>query len=165
MNLTLPTVESLLNSLAQQMRTELPAEPLMIGIHTGGAWIAEALHRQLQFKSKLGTIDISFYRDDFSTAGLHPKVNTSFLPEDVDNRDIILVDDILQTGRTIRAALNEIFSFGRPKSIVLVVLIDRGLRELPIQADYCGAVIDLAPDEHIKLSGPENMSIQILRRD
>lgn len=165
MNLTLPTVESLLNSLAQQMRTELPAEPLMIGIHTGGAWIAEALHRQLQFKSKLGTIDISFYRDDFSTAGLHPKVNTSFLPEDVDNRDIVLVDDILQTGRTIRAALNEIFSFGRPKSIVLVVLIDRGLRELPIQADYCGAVIDLAPDEHIKLSGPENMSIQILRRD
>ena len=165
MNLTLPTVESLLNSLAQQMRTELPAEPLMIGIHTGGAWIAEALHRQLQFKSKLGMIDISFYRDDFSTAGLHPKVNTSFLPEDVDNRDIVLVDDILQTGRTIRAALNEIFSFGRPKSIVLVVLIDRGLRELPIQADYCGAVIDLAPDEHIKLSGPENMSIQILRRD
>jgi len=165
LNLTLPTVESLLNSLAQQMRTELPAEPLMIGIHTGGAWIAEALHRQLQFKSKLGTIDISFYRDDFSTAGLHPKVNTSFLPEDVDNRDIVLVDDILQTGRTIRAALNEIFSFGRPKSIVLVVLIDRGLRELPIQADYCGAVIDLAPDEHIKLSGPENMSIQILRRD
>lgn len=165
MNLTLPTVESLLNSLAQQMRTELPAEPLMIGIHTGGAWIAEALHRQLQFKSKLGTIDISFYRDDFSTAGLHPKVNTSFLPEDVDNRDIVLVDDILQTGRTIRAALNEIFSFGRPKSIVLVVLIDRGLRELPIQADYCGAAIDLAPDEHIKLSGPENMSIQILRRD
>ena len=161
----LPTVESLLQSLSEQLQPRLPQNPIMIGIHSGGAWVADALHRRLGITSALGTIDITFYRDDFSTAGLHPQVKTSSLPEDIDHRDIILVDDVLQTGRTIRAALNEIFSYGRPRSITLVVLVDRGLRELPIQADYCGTTITLDCDEQIKLTGPDNLSIHILKRN
>ena len=138
----------------------------MVGIHSGGAWLAERLHHQLELPSLLGTLDITFYRDDFSTVGLHPQVNPSHLPEDVEDRNIILVDDVLQTGRTIRAALNEIFSFGRPRSVILVVLVDRGLRELPIQADVCALRMTLDATKQIKLSGPDKLALRVdTRRD
>jgi len=138
-------------------------DPLLIGIHTGGAWIAEELHRRLAIRQPPGTLDISFYRDDFSRIGMHPQVKPSNLPFAVDDRHILLVDDVLQSGRTVRAALNEIFDYGRPASVILAVLIDRSGRELPIQADVRGAEVALGPDEQVKLEGPEQLSLKVIR--
>jgi len=125
---------------------------LIIGIHSGGAWIAEHLHQILSNKNPLGMLDISFYRDDFTQIGLNPQVKSSDLPESIEDQQIILVDDVLHTGRTIRAAMNELFDYGRPKSISLAVLLDREGRQLPIQADVCGMNIHLAPHQQVKLS-------------
>jgi pyrimidine operon attenuation protein/uracil phosphoribosyltransferase len=129
--------------------------PLMIGIHTGGVWVAERLHALLGLPDPLGHLDISFYRDDFTRIGLHPHVRPSHLPEPVDDRHICLVDDVLQSGRTIRAALNVLFDYGRPASVVLAILADRDGRELPINPNVVGLETLLGPGEEIKLSGPE----------
>ena len=110
----------------------------------------------------LGTLNISFYRDDFTRIGVHPQVKPSRLPVDVEGRDILLVDDVLHTGRTIRAALNEIFDYGRPARVWLAVLVDRGGRELPIQADVVGARLALAAGQQVKLTGPEPLSLSIV---
>lgn len=139
--------------------------PCMIGIHTGGAWVAEALHKRLAINEPLGTLDISFYRDDFSRIGMHPQVKPSNLPFDVEDRTIILVDDVLQSGRTIRAALNEIFDYGRPARVILAVLVDRSGRELPIQPDVSGFQITLGPHEQIKLNGPAPLSLSLQNSD
>ena len=117
----------------------------MVGVHTGGVWVAERLHRALALDEPLGTLNINFYRDDFTRIGLHPRVLPSDLPVAIDGRHVVLIDDVLQTGRSIRAALQALLDFGRPKTIRLGVLIDRGGRELPIAADFVGASID-APD-------------------
>ena len=127
-------------------------DPLIIGIHTGGAWIAQCLHDELGVRSELGSLDISFYRDYFSRVGLNPKVKSSDLPESVENREILLVDDVLHTGRTIRAALNEIFSFGRPTRVKLAVALERPGRELPICADVRGVYLELKQSEQAKIS-------------
>ncbi len=140
------------------------SNPAIVGIQTGGVWIAEYIHQQLGIKDDLGRLGISFYRDDFSCIGLHPQVAPSSLPFSTENRDIILVDDVLYTGRTIRAALNAIFDFGRPNSISLAVLVDRGCRELPFQADVVGkrlSLAELSKDEQIKLSGPEPLKLSV----
>ena len=147
--------------MAIQMEANLPEHPIMIGIHTGGAWVARLLHQQLNFTTPLGSIDISFYRDDFSRIGLHPEVKASEIPTDIEGRSLILVDDVLQTGRTIRAALNEIFSWGRPTAVQLVVLVERSGRELPSQPDVVGERLDLDPSDHIKLSGPNNLKFVV----
>ncbi len=130
--------------------------PLMVGIHTGGVWVAKKMHQQLQLDSPLGQLDISFYRDDFTKIGINPEVKPSHLPFDIDNQHILLVDDVLSTGRTIRAALNELFDYGRPASITLIVLIEKEGRELPIQADIVGKKMSLPPEQHIKLQGGPN---------
>ncbi len=137
--------------------------PLMIGIRTGGVWVARHLHEQLALDSPLGELNINFYRDDFTRIGLHPQVQPSNLPFEIDGRHILLVDDVLHTGRTIRAALNEIFDYGRPASVALAVMVERSGRELPIQADVVGERLQLATDEHIKLTGPEPLRLQVLR--
>jgi len=151
-------IEQLLDKMADELRSRLntahAANPLMIGIHSGGVWVAERLHALLNLDEQLGKLDISFYRDDFTRIGLNPAVRPSQLPFTVDGRHIILVDDVLFTGRTIRAALNEIFDYGRPDSVILAVLVDRGGRELPIQADVVGTRMSLSAHEHVKLSGP-----------
>jgi len=161
----LPTPDELLVKLADQLQTLLDkkaiADPLMVGIHTGGVWVATRLHQKLSIVEPLASLDISFYRDDFSRIGMHPKVKPSKLPPNVDDRHIILVDDVLHTGRTIRAAMNELFDYGRPASITLVCLIDRGERELPLQADIVGEHIELNEDEHIKLTGPEPLLFEL----
>ena len=153
--------DDLLEQLAEQLKTLLNHraidQPLMVGIHTGGVWIAEALHKKLKLSDPLATLDISFYRDDFSRIGINPKVKPSSLPPQVDNRHIILIDDVLQTGRTIRAAMNEIFDYGRPASITLVCLVERDGRELPVQADIVGQHLQLEENQHIKLIGPDNL--------
>ncbi len=101
----------------------------------------------------MGSININFYRDDFSRIGLHPQVRASEIPADIEGQSLILVDDVLQTGRTVRAALNEIFSYGRPDTVRLAVMVDRDGRELPIQPDIVGTRMPLEPYEHIKLIG------------
>ncbi|HEY6043766.1 MAG TPA: bifunctional pyr operon transcriptional regulator/uracil phosphoribosyltransferase PyrR [Nitrosospira sp.] len=123
----------------------------MVGIHTGGAWLAERLHRDLKLPLPLGTLDISFYRDDFDKIGLHAQVRPSDIQFEVEGSNIILVDDVLYTGRTIRAAINELFDYGRPASIRLATLIDRGGRELPIEPQYVGAVLALPVDKMLAL--------------
>jgi pyrimidine operon attenuation protein/uracil phosphoribosyltransferase len=157
--------DQLLEKLADDLRKLLDErkidDPLMVGIHTGGAWIASSLHKKLGIAQPLATLDISFYRDDFSRIGMNPKVKPSSLPPQVVDKHIILVDDVLQTGRTIRAAMNEIFDYGRPASIALVCLVDRSGRELPIQADVIGQHLQLKPEQHIKLSGPEPLEFVV----
>lgn len=157
-------LNDLANGLSAHLSTFSAQEPLMIGIHSGGVWVAERLHQQLGLKEPLGHLDISFYRDDFSRIGMNPQVKPSHLPFSVDDRHIILVDDVLYTGRTIRAALNEIFDYGRPATVSLAVLIDRGGRELPIEANVTGLKIELASGENIKLKGPEPLSLQIAKK-
>jgi pyrimidine operon attenuation protein/uracil phosphoribosyltransferase len=154
-------VDATIATLAEALKSHLDRRPLMIGIETGGVWVAERLHRLLALDEPLGTLDISFYRDDFTRIGLHPQVRASSLPVNIDDRHIILVDDVLHTGRTIRAAMNELFDYGRPASITLAVLIVRGGRELPIQADVAGREVKLDPNQHIKLIGPEHLSLEI----
>ncbi len=156
-------INALIDEMAIKLRElieERPIEnPQMIGIHTGGIWLAERLHKMVGIKEALGTLDISFYRDDFSRIGMNPKVQPSHFPFEVDDRNIILVDDVLCSGRTIRAALNEIFDYGRPASVALVTLVDRSGRELPIEPAVSGLHIDLQPGEHITLTGPEPLQL------
>jgi len=154
-------IEAAAARMVEQLRPMLKRRPLMIGIHTGGVWVAERLHRLLDFEEPLGTLDISFYRDDFTRIGMNPQVRTSHLPVNVEERHIILVDDVLHTGRTIRAALNEIFDYGRPASVMLACLIERGGRELPIEPQVVGEHIKLGKNQHVKLLGPEKLELRI----
>jgi pyrimidine operon attenuation protein/uracil phosphoribosyltransferase len=161
----LGNISDIIADMAVQLGEEISrtgnSQVAMVGIHTGGVWIAEHLHRQLHIAEALGSLDISFYRDDFTRIGMNPVVKPSQLPFSIDDRHIILVDDVLHTGRTIRAALNELFDYGRPASIILATLIERGGRELPIQANVVGRHIQLKPGEHIKLSGPEPLTLEV----
>ena len=116
--------------------------------------------RQIALDSPTGTLNISFYRDDFSRIGLHPRVTPSTLPFEVENRTVILVDDVLYSGRTVRAALNEIFDYGRPSRVILAVLIEREGQELPIRADVVGHTLALKPTEQVKLH-PDNLSLEL----
>ena len=156
-----PEVEPLINQLTDALRELQIPDPVMVGVLTGGVWIAEQLHERLGIEEPLGALNINFYRDDFTRIGLHPRVTPSNLPFGVDDRNIILVDDVLHTGRTVRAALNEIFDYGRPASVTLVVLIDRDGHELPIHADVAAHHASLAPNQHIKLTGPERLRLVI----
>ena len=148
----LPDAEKLLEALTAQMRPVVGPDTGLIGIHTGGVWIAERLHAALGLRIPLGTLDVSFYRDDYGTIGLHRDVKTSDLPFDVNDRQLVLVDDVLYTGRTIRAAMNELFDYGRPASIRLAALVDRSGRELPIAADFVGATVEVGDSETVVLA-------------
>ena len=138
-------------SLAEQIRGAVRSNTALIGIHTGGVWLAERLHADLGLDLPLGSLDVSFYRDDFEQRGLRPQVRPSTIPFEVDGRDLILVDDVLHTGRTIRAALDALVDVGRPKAVRLAVLVDRGHRELPIRADHVGKNVPTSRDEVIKV--------------
>ena len=147
------------DELVGLLRSRRIEAPLMVGIHTGGVWVAERLHRALGLADALGQLDISFYRDDFTRIGLHPQVRPSDLPVSVDDRHVVLVDDVLQTGRTIRAALNVLFDYGRPASVVLATLAERDGRELPIEPNVVGLHARLEPGQQIKLAGPEPLEL------
>jgi pyrimidine operon attenuation protein/uracil phosphoribosyltransferase len=151
----LPDVEEVLLTLTDRMRADIRPETGLVGIHTGGVWLAERLHAALALEVPLGSLDVSFYRDDYEIIGLHRDVKRSNIPFDVEGRPLVLVDDVLFTGRTIRAAMNELFDYGRPASIRLAALIDRGGRELPIAAQWVGATIEVPPGESIELKRVE----------
>ena len=147
----LPDAEVLLAALTEQMRPAVSSDTLLVGIHTGGVWLAERLHESLGLSHPLGTIDVSFYRDDYGSRGLHPRVKPSEIPFEIADADVVLVDDVLFTGRTIRAALNELFDYGRPRRVRLAALVDRGGRELPMAAQFVGAEVSVRADEQIEL--------------
>ena len=151
-----------LNSMQSELQAMLVAdEPyFMIGIRTGGVDVGRHLHNALGLEEPLGELNISFYRDDFSTIGLHPVVGPSQVRVSVDGRHIVLVDDVLSTGRTVRAAMNEIFDFGRPSRITLATLVQRTGHELPIRADIIGHSIDIPDDQTVSLNA-EDMSVSV----
>jgi len=151
-NASLPDAERLIQDLAAQMRGRVPADAGIVGIYTGGVWAAERLHAALGIRQPLGVLAVTLHRDDFGRIGLHPESRSSKIPFDVDGREIVLVDDVLHTGRTIRAALNELFDFGRPAAVRLAVLADREGRELPMCADFAGARVEVPRDEQLVLS-------------
>jgi pyrimidine operon attenuation protein / uracil phosphoribosyltransferase len=158
-------IDDSLASMAQQLHDyclkKAIEDPIVVGIHSGGVWVAQQLLASIPTQEPLATLDITFYRDDFTRAGLHPKVNQTILPA-IEDRHIILVDDVLMSGRTVRAAMNEIFDFGRPASITLAILFDLGQGELPIKADIVGARVTLASNQRIKLSGPTPLNVAIV---
>ncbi|APZ41971.1 bifunctional pyr operon transcriptional regulator/uracil phosphoribosyltransferase PyrR [Acidihalobacter ferrooxydans] len=162
---TLPAVAPLLDALATRLHAELTAAPeaaLLVGIHTGGAWLAAALHRRLDLPVPLGTLDVSYYRDDLAQGGLRPRQQPSALPGGVDGKTVWLIDDVLHTGRTVRAALNELFDFGRPARVRLLVLVDRGGHELPIRADLVGTRVDALPAQRrVRLHGPDPLHLEL----
>lgn len=154
-----PDVEAAYAALRDALRSRLTGttEPAahLIGIHSGGAWVAQRLHRELGVRTPLGLLSPAFHRDDYGKRvgrGLPADLKPSELPLEIAGAHLVLVDDILYTGRTVRAALNELFDYGRPASVALAVLIDRGGRELPIEAAYCGVRAPLAPPRNYVLS-------------
>lgn len=148
--------EAVYRSLAARLREEVVGRDIrLVGVHTGGVWLAQRLKADLAVPHEVGILDISFYRDDFSRSGLNPTVKPSAIAFDVEGADIVLVDDVLATGRTVRAAMNELFDYGRPARIDLAVLIDRGGRELPIAPTVVGRRIEV----------PEEISVVLSRDD
>jgi len=145
--------EALYRELLGQVRAGLDGVPdaAIVGIHSGGAWLAERLAKDLDLTGRLGSIDVSFYRDDYAKKGLHPDVKPTHIRFAVDGATVVLVDDVLQTGRTVRAAINVLFDYGRPACIRLAALADRGGRELPVAPDYVGTRATLAPNESLCL--------------
>ena len=167
--MNLPDAEELLEALLAQLRGRVTPDTGIVGIVTGGAWLAERLHRALGVKAPLGVLDPSFYRDDFDKAGLHHGVKPSQIPFEVDGGRILLVDDVLFTGRTVRGAMNELFDYGRPALIELAVLADRGGRELPIAAQYVGAGLQVPQGKVLVLerspSGGLTLALSDRRRE
>lgn len=164
--MTLPDPATLLTRMAADLRDQLARrgilEPRFVGIHSGGVWVASALLEALgQADAPLGVLNVSFYRDDFSRHGLHPQVRPSELPFEVEDQHLVLIDDVLMSGRTVRAALNALFDYGRPASVTLVCLLDLDARELPIRADVLGATLSLAPDQRVKLHGPAPLALEL----
>ena len=160
----LQDVNTLLDVISERLAEPEFSDILMVGIHTGGAWLAQRLHQALKLGESLGTLDISFYRDDFHRIGLQPSVGVSDLPVSLEGRHVVLVDDVVFTGRTIRAAMNELFDYGRPQKITLVALVERDGRELPVQPDIVGISLRLDEDEQVKLAGPDPLDLTIMRK-
>ena len=164
MTTQLPEVEQLLEGLIEQVRGNIKPDTGIIGIYTGGVWVAERLHAALGNDVPMGTIDIAFYRDDYDRRGLQGSVKPSEIPFDVNERDIVLVDDVLYTGRTIRAAMNELFDYGRPGRVTLAALVDRGGRQLPIEPQFVGAQVTVPDDKLVSLQRADSGSLQLTLR-
>ena len=157
----IPDAELLIQSLAQQIRPWLEEGAALVGIHSGGVWLAQRILELTASQADFGTLDISFYRDDFNRIGLHSQTKPSSIPFEVEGRHIVLVDDVLYTGRTIRGAMNELFDYGRPAQISLAVLVDRGGRELPVAAQYIGATLAVPPGNMLVLDRDEHGKLRL----
>ncbi len=136
------------------LRGLLTPDALLVGIWSGGAWVAERLQRDLALPGRCGVISSTLHRDDFSSRGL-AGADPTHLPSAIDGRHVVLVDDVIFTGRTIRAVINELFDFGRPARVSLVALADRGGRELPIQPDFAAARVALRSKQKLALARDE----------
>lgn len=147
----LPDAEQLCVQLADVIRPALTPKTAMIGLYTGGVWLAERLHALLGIGEPLGTMDIAFYRDDYHQQGLARDPKRTQIPFSIEGRDVLLIDDVLYTGRTVRAAMNELFDYGRPERIALAVLAERGGRQLPICAQFCGARVEVPAGARLRL--------------
>jgi pyrimidine operon attenuation protein/uracil phosphoribosyltransferase len=143
----IPDAEGLYTGLLAGVKALLRPETKLVGITSGGAWLVERLQKDLGLPGAPGVISSAMHRDDFARRGLSASAQTS-LPFDVNGTDVLLLDDVLYTGRTIRAVLNELFDFGRPACVRLAVLVDRGGRELPVAADFAAAKLTL-PDTQL----------------
>ena len=153
----LPDAEALLTVLAQKLEPLLQKNTALVGIHSGGVWLMQRLLTLLEstiskHEIEHGTLDVSFYRDDYAKRGLKAETRPSQIPFDVENKHIILIDDVFYTGRTTRAAMNELFDYGRPASISLVALVNRGGRELPIAPQVVAADLPLDASQHLQLT-------------
>ena len=154
----IPDAETVLAALAAKMRDVVAHDAAFVGIYSGGAWLAERLAAMIPGQHRVGFVDVSYYRDDYAKSGLKGGAKRTDLGFDVDGANIVLVDDVLYTGRSVRAAVNELFDFGRPARVELAVLVDRGGRELPIQPDYVGVRLAVARNLSIELSkGPSGL--------
>jgi len=164
---TLPDAETLCARLVAELRPSVGPNTAMIGLHTGGVWLAERLHAALGLIEPLGTMDIAFYRDDYHKQGLARDPKRTQIPFSVEGRDLLLVDDVLYTGRTVRAAMNELFDYGRPATISLVVLADRDGRELPICAQHCGAKVEVPAEMRLRLrrGGDGRLKLELERAE
>ena len=159
--MALPNAERTIEALAERMRGAVAFDAKFVGIYSGGAWIAERLAAMIDGEHPVGYIDVSFYRDDFSRTGLKAAVKRTELPFEVEGATIVLVDDVLYTGRSVRAAINELFDFGRPAKVELAVLVDRGGRELPIEPTYTGMRLAVARDLSIVLSRSDDGKLEL----
>jgi pyrimidine operon attenuation protein/uracil phosphoribosyltransferase len=154
--------EAIYVELARRVREHIAGRsPVLVGVHTGGVWLAERLRADLGIAPEVGILDVSFYRDDYSQGGLSKGVRPSRIPFDINDADVLLVDDVLNTGRTVRAAMNELFDYGRPARIELAVLVDRGGRELPVSTSLVGRTIEVPADVSVVLSRDDDHRLQL----
>lgn len=161
----IPPVDTLLVQMTADLRALLQQrsreDPLFIGIHTGGIWLARALMERLGITGQPSELDVSLYRDDYDSKGLKSGIRATRLPDSTADRHLVLVDDVIMTGRTIRGAINQLFDYGRPASVSLVELIDLPARELPLQADVVGHRLADMPAQRIRLQGPEPLQLAL----
>ena len=150
-NKIIPSADNLINILSDEISKEIDSNTCLIGIPNGGQLIIESLQESLPSNTEYGLIDASFYRDDLDISGLKVKDKTTNINFDINNKKVILIDDVFFTGRTIRAAINEIFDYGRPKEILLYVLIDRQLSELPIKPNFSACKINISNNTYVDL--------------
>lgn len=165
----IPNAEELLNILAEKLQPLLRENTALVGIYSGGVWLMQKLLVLLaptisKYGIEHGILDVSFYRDDYAQRGLKSENRPSQIPFEVDNKHIILIDDVFYTGRTTRAAMNELFDYGRPASITLAALVNRGGRELPIAPQIVAAEIPLDSSQHLQLvQNPDNtLSLELI---
>ena len=160
--MTLPSPETLLADITADIQALLKPNTALIGIHSGGVWLMQRILQSLQLNTlPFGTLDAAMYRDDYAQRGLKNEPKPSNIPFDVTDKHIILIDDIFYTGRTTRAAMNELFDYGRPASITLAVLINRGGAQLPISPNITGAEILLKPNQNLQLTQDTKGKLQL----
>jgi pyrimidine operon attenuation protein/uracil phosphoribosyltransferase len=159
---TIPDAEALYTALTSGVKQLMRPETRLVGITSGGAWLVERLQKDLGLAGAPGVISSAMHRDDFARRGLAASAQTA-LPFEVNGADVLLLDDVLYTGRTIRAVLNELFDFGRPACVRLAVLVDRGGRELPVAADFAATHLTLPDTQLLALARSESgvFSLQV----
>ena len=164
MSSTIPDAETLYGTLLAGVKTLMRADTRLVGITSGGAWLVERLQKDLGLAGAPGIISSAMHRDDFARRGLSASAQTA-LPFDVNGADVLLLDDVLYTGRTIRAVLNELFDFGRPACVRLAVLVDRGGRELPVAADFAATQLTLPDTQLLALARSDNGAFSLKVED
>lgn len=136
-------------------------DPVIIGVQTGGVWVADLVSKKFGFEQPVSELNVSYYRDDFGKRGLHPSVKPSHIFQDINDKVVVLIDDVFMSGRTARASMNALFDYGRPKQILFYSLIDLQQPELPIRPSFSPIRLQLDPSKQVKLTGPEPLSLEV----